>query len=132
MNPNKKNPEARHNGDQLVLLPLVHHCDEDADENINDGVAAAAVDTNSIAGFTDSDRDVILAKNHLLQQYVKDIKNEMISILPEYKQFIVTINSNVCFIPTQPAVCHSVVSLSSARATNPVQLSMFPRSLYLL
>ena len=121
MNPIEKIPlEARHNGDQLVLVPLVHRGDADADENNNGGVAAAAMDTTSfVDGVVDSDRDVLLAQNHLLQQCVEDMKNEMISILAEHRQYMVTINSNVGRIATQPVVRRSVLSSSSARAANP-------------
>ena len=134
MNPIEKIPlEARHNGDQLVLVPLVHRGDADADENNNGGVAAAAMDTTSfVDGVVDSDRDVLLAQNHLLQQCVEDMKNEMISILAEHRQYMVTINSNVGRIATQPVVRRSVLSSSSARAANPAQLSRSPKSLYLL
>ena len=74
MNPVEKIAlEARHNGDQLILLPLVHCGDVDA-RGDNGGVAVEAADT-SIGAGVDRDRDVLLAQNHLLQQCVEDMKN---------------------------------------------------------
>jgi hypothetical protein len=83
MNPIEKIAlEARHNGDQLILLPPVHRGDVDA-RGDNEGVAVEATDTSFGAGV-DSNRDAILAQNHLLQQCVDDMKNEMILILAEH------------------------------------------------
>ena len=134
-NPIEKVPlEARHNGDQLVLVPLVHRGDGDA-ENDNGGVDVAATEggITSLAGVVDSERDVLLAQNHLLQQCVEDMKNEMVSILAEHRQYMVTINSNVRRVAIQPVVVsRSVPSSSSARAGKPAQLSRSPKSLYLL
>ena len=136
MNPIEKIPlEARHNGDQLVLVPLVRRGDGDA-ENDRGGVAVAATETTSFAGVIDSDWDVLVAQNHLMQQGVEDMKNEMISILAEHRQYMVTINSNVRRVAIQPVVRRSVPSSSSARAagtaTKPAQLSRSPKSMYLL
>jgi len=132
MNPIEKIPlEARHNGDQLVLVPLVPLA-----ENDNGEVAvAAAAATTSFPGVDNSDRDVLIAQNHLLQQCVEDMKNEMISILAEHRQYMVTINSNVRRVAIQPVVRCSVPSSSSARVgttTKAAQLSRSPKSLYLL
>jgi hypothetical protein len=125
--------EARHNGDQLILVPLVRHGDAGAGGD-NGEVTGAVTDTSPGAGV-DIDRDVLLSQNHLLQQCVEDMKNEMISILAEHRQYMVTINSNVRRIATQPVV-RSVPSSSSragtTASTKPAQLSRAPKSLYLL
>ena len=130
--------EARHNGDQLVLVPLV-----------NDGVAAdAGVAVASADTGVDSDRDVLLAQNHLLQQCVEDMKNEMMSILAEHRQYMVTMNSNLRRIAIQPVSRRVLPSSSPARAgtasatntattnttttTAAAKLSQRPGSLYLL
>ena len=140
MNPIEKIPlEARHNGDQLILVPLVVHRGDGDAENDNHGVVAvAAADeagTTSFAGVDDSERNVLLSQNHLLQQCVEDMKNEMRSLLAEHRQFMVTINSNVRRVAIQPVVRRSVPSSSSARAgttAKPAKLSKSPKSLYLL
>jgi len=127
--------EVKHNGDQLILVPLVPHVDANARGDVNEGGAVAAADTTFIGAGVDSDRDVLLAQNHLLQQCVEDMKNEMISILAEHRQYMVSINSNVRRIGIQPVVRHSFPSLSSSRAvttTKPAKLSRSPKSLYLL
>jgi hypothetical protein len=141
--------EPRHSGDQLILVPLVNDTGDVADG----GVAVASVDITIGAGV-DSDRDVLLAQNHLLQQCVEDMKNEMVSILAEHRQYMVAMNSNLRRIAIQP-VGRRVLPSSPSRAgattttttttttaagattttsstTRPAALSRSPRSLYLL
>ncbi len=132
--------EPRHNGDQLVLVPLV-----------NDGVAGVAdvsADTAVGAGV-DNDRDVLLAQNHLLQQCVEDMKNEMVSILAEHRQYMVTMNSNLRRIAIQPVsrcvlpsssptragtatATSNTTTATTTAAAGAAKLSKRPMSLYLL
>jgi hypothetical protein len=142
MNPIEKIAlEARHNGDQLILVPLVQ---QTMQMGVDEGGAVESGDT-SIGAGVDSDREVLLAQNHLLQQSVEELKNEMISILAEHRNYMVTMNSNLRRIAIQPVVRRSVIpSSSSAQGAGttttstttttlkPAQLSKAPNSLYLL
>ena len=132
--------EARHNGDQLILVPLVQ---QQLPMAADGGVAVESANTD-IGGVDNNDRDVLLAQNQLLQQSVEELKNEMISILAEHRNYMVTMNSNLRRIAIQPVVRRSVPSSSPSRegtatttattttTLKPAHLSRSPNSLYLL
>ena len=141
INPIEKIPlEAKHSGDQLILVPLLRRDrhDVDAEEDDCGRVTGTGEETTTRSGV-DNERDIIVSQNHLLQQSVEDLRNEMCSILADHRQYMVTMNSNLRRIAIQPIRCSGPLSGTAATATavdttttKPATLSRSPRSLYLL
>jgi hypothetical protein len=133
VNPVEKIPlVVQQNGDQLVLVPRFH--DGAGGDELGGGMAPASaiVEATSAAGIGDSEREVLLSQNQFLHQCLVDAKSDLVSILSEHRRYMVTMNSSIRRIATQPFARAVASPSSTTPSRKQAKLSKAPRDLFVL